>query len=175
MQKIRVIMEAEIDEETMKERSCNANDVLDGLLIYDSYEADGFIITTRIRGCDNTSDFFLKNGEIKKVELLNEQLHSDSKEPIAVSFVKFKNLLDDEEDISFGILQNDNTVICLCCTGTFEHEDYQIIGKCSVEFDNTSDMFRFIADKEYSKLNFVDEENKRSAAKNMKDEGNKND
>lgn len=71
MQKMRVIIETEIDEETMKERSCNTNDILDGLLIYDSYEADGFIITTSINGCDNTSDFFLKNGEIKKVELLN--------------------------------------------------------------------------------------------------------
>lgn len=80
MQKIRVIIEAEMDEETMKERSCNTNDVLDGLLICDSYEADGFIITTSIRGCDNTSDFFLKNGIIKKAELLNGNVSKENAE-----------------------------------------------------------------------------------------------
>lgn len=71
MQKIRVIVEAEIDEKTMRNCSCNTPDILNGLFIYDSYEADGFIITTSINGCDNTSDFFLKNGVIKKAELLN--------------------------------------------------------------------------------------------------------
>lgn len=44
--------------------------------------------------------------------------------------VKFKNLLEEEcEDTKFGILLEDNTVLCLCCGGTFEEEDYKIIEK----------------------------------------------
>lgn len=72
MQKIRVIVEAEIDEEIMKECGCDISDVRNGIRIYDSDIIDGFELTTSICGCDNTSDFFLKNGEIKKVELLND-------------------------------------------------------------------------------------------------------
>ena len=80
MQKMRVIIEAEIDEKTMQDCGCNTNDILNGLLICDSYEADGFIITTSIRGCDNTSDFFLKNGIIKKAKLLNGNVSKENAE-----------------------------------------------------------------------------------------------
>lgn len=80
MQKMRVIIEAEIDEKTMQDCGCNTNDILNGLLICDSYEADGFIITTSIRGCDNTSDFFLNNGIIKKAELLNGNVSKENAE-----------------------------------------------------------------------------------------------
>ena len=37
MQKMRVIIEAEIDEKTMQDCGCNTNDILNGLLICDSY------------------------------------------------------------------------------------------------------------------------------------------
>lgn len=77
MQKIRVIIEAEIDEENMEECGCDIDDVRNGIRIYDSDIIDGFEFTTSIRGCDNTSDFFLKNGEIKKVELLNSDVSKD--------------------------------------------------------------------------------------------------
>ena len=80
MQKIRIIVEAEIDEKTMQDCGCNTTDILNGLLICDSYEADGFIITTSIRGCDNTSDFFLKNGIIKKAKLLNGNVSKENAE-----------------------------------------------------------------------------------------------
>ncbi len=72
MQKIRMIIEAEIEEKTMKECGCDIDDILTGIRIYDSDIADGFEITTGIRGCDNTADFFLKNGIIKRTELFND-------------------------------------------------------------------------------------------------------
>lgn len=42
--------------------------------------------------------------------------------------VKFQSLLEDE-DIQYGILLDDNRVLCLDCLGTFEEEDYDIIEK----------------------------------------------
>ena len=56
----------------MKECGCDIDDILTGIRIYDSDIADGFEITTGIRGCDNTADFFLKNGIIKRTELFND-------------------------------------------------------------------------------------------------------
>ena len=38
MQKIRIIVEAEIDEKTMQDCGCNTTDILNGLLICDSYD-----------------------------------------------------------------------------------------------------------------------------------------
>ena len=40
MQKIRIIVESEIDEKTMQDCGCNTTDILNGLLICDSYEAE---------------------------------------------------------------------------------------------------------------------------------------
>ena len=54
MQKIRIIVEAEIDEKTMQDCGCNTT--------------------------DNTSDFFLKNGIIKKAKLLNGNVSKENAE-----------------------------------------------------------------------------------------------
>ena len=40
----------------------------------------GFELITSINGCDNTSDFFLKNGIIKKAELLNGNVSKENAE-----------------------------------------------------------------------------------------------
>ena len=80
MQKIRVIIEAEIEVAAMEECGCDIDDVRNGIRIYDSDIIDGFELITSINGCDNTSDFFLKNGIIKKAELLNGNVSKENAE-----------------------------------------------------------------------------------------------
>ncbi len=69
-----------------------------------------------------------------------------------VEFVLFKNLLNDNEDIQIGILVEDNQVLCLCCYGTFEEEDYEIIEKKPIEFSGNGDFLTYLHSKEYEKL-----------------------
>ena len=69
-----------------------------------------------------------------------------------IEFVLFKNLLDDNEDIQMGILVEDNHVLCLCCYGTFEEEDYEIIEKETIEFSGIGDFLIYLHSKEYEKL-----------------------
>ena len=80
MQKIRVIIEAEIEVAAMEECGCDIDDVRNGIRIYDSDIIDGFELITSINGCDNTSDFFLKNGIIKKAKLLNGNVSKENAE-----------------------------------------------------------------------------------------------
>lgn len=52
-----------------------------------------------------------------------------------MKLVKFQNLLEDNpdvEDISFGILLENNTILCLCCLGIFEEDDYDIIDEYDI-------------------------------------------
>lgn len=69
-----------------------------------------------------------------------------------IEFVKFKNLLDDNEDIQIGIMVEDNQVLCLCCYGTFEEEDYEIIEKKPIEFSGNGDFLIYLHSKEYENL-----------------------
>ena len=80
MQKIRIIVEAEIEAATMEECGCDIDDVRNGIRIYNSDIIDGFELTTSINGCDNTSDFFLKNSIIKKAELLSGNVSKENVE-----------------------------------------------------------------------------------------------
>lgn len=41
--------------------------------------------------------------------------------------VLFKDNLEDSSQEQYGILCDDETVICLCCLGVLEKEDYQIL------------------------------------------------
>lgn len=51
-----------------------------------------------------------------------------------IEFVLFRNLLDCVDDIQIGILVEEKQVLCLCCYGTFEEEDYEIIEKKQLSF-----------------------------------------
>ena len=48
---------------------------------------------------------------------------------IAVGLVLFRDLLEDNADEHYGILFEDGFVMCLCCGGCLEPEDYEIIEK----------------------------------------------
>lgn len=47
----------------------------------------------------------------------------------AESLVRFKDLLEDDADEHFGILFENGFVLCLCCGGYLESDDYEIIEK----------------------------------------------
>lgn len=46
---------------------------------------------------------------------------------IAIGLVLFRDLLEDDADIHYGILFENGFVMCLCCGGCLEPEDYEII------------------------------------------------
>lgn len=56
--------------------------------------------------------------------------------------VRFISLIDDEEDINYGILLEDKTVLCLDCLGIFEENDYTIIEKYDELPLNISDILK---------------------------------
>ena len=45
---------------------------------------------------------------------------------IAISIVKFRDTLEDDNEEHFGILFEDGTVLCLCCGGVLEPEDHVV-------------------------------------------------
>lgn len=51
--------------------------------------------------------------------------------------VAFRDTLEDNADIHYGILTDDNTIICLCCMGVVEEDDYEIIEE-DVDLYNTT-------------------------------------
>lgn len=55
--------------------------------------------------------------------------------------VKFQSLLEDD-DIQYGILLDDNRILCLDCLGTFEEDEYDIIEKHEQLPLNISDIIR---------------------------------
>ena len=46
---------------------------------------------------------------------------------VATQLVRFFDTLERDSEIHFGILLNDNSILCLCCGGILEEEDYQIV------------------------------------------------
>ena len=46
---------------------------------------------------------------------------------IAVSLVKFRDTLEENSDEHFGILFDNGFILCFCCGGYVEPEDYEII------------------------------------------------
>lgn len=45
------------------------------------------------------------------------------------TLVKFKDTLENDAEVHFGILLDDNSIICMCCGGTVEDGDYEIVEK----------------------------------------------
>lgn len=45
----------------------------------------------------------------------------------AVSLVKFRDTLEENADEHFGILFDNGFILCLCCGGVVEPEDYVIL------------------------------------------------
>lgn len=75
MPKVRIVIEAEINEETMEECGCCVEKVKNNIVLWDSDIIDGFELTTNISGLDNTSEFFLQNGKIIKTELRDDTVN----------------------------------------------------------------------------------------------------
>lgn len=75
MPKVRIVIEAEINEETMQECGCSLEEVKNNIVLWDSDVIDGFELTTNISGLDNTSEFFLQNGKIIKTELRDDTVN----------------------------------------------------------------------------------------------------
>lgn len=46
---------------------------------------------------------------------------------IAVSLVRFRDTLEDNSEEHFGILFENGFILCFCCVGYVEPEDYEII------------------------------------------------
>lgn len=74
-QKVQIIIEAEIDEESLAEKSkdnlpITPEDVLQAIILQDSDRIDGFEVTTSLLGFDCAFDFFLCNGKITSKKLI---------------------------------------------------------------------------------------------------------
>lgn len=41
--------------------------------------------------------------------------------------VFYRDLLEDDSDPQYGVLLGDGTILCLCCYGILEPEDYEIL------------------------------------------------
>lgn len=46
---------------------------------------------------------------------------------VATQLVRFFDTLKRDSEMHFGLLLNDNSILCLCCGGILEEEDYQIV------------------------------------------------
>jgi hypothetical protein len=46
---------------------------------------------------------------------------------IAVSLVRFRDTLEDNSEEHFGVLFENGFILCFCCGGYVEPEDYEII------------------------------------------------
>lgn len=46
---------------------------------------------------------------------------------IAMSLVRFRDTLEDNSEEHFGILFENGFILCFCCGGYIEPEDYEII------------------------------------------------
>lgn len=42
------------------------------------------------------------------------------------TLVKFMDTLEDDSEIHFGIMLDDGDIICMCCGGIVEEDDYEI-------------------------------------------------
>ena len=45
----------------------------------------------------------------------------------AISLVRFKDLLEENSEEHFGILFDNGFILCFCCGGYIEPEDYEIL------------------------------------------------
>ncbi|GFI36481.1 hypothetical protein IMSAGC015_00642 [Lachnospiraceae bacterium] len=74
-QRIQIIIEADIDEESLVEKSkdnlpITPEDVLQAIILRDSDNIDGFELTTSLPGFNCAFDFFLCNGKIMSKKLI---------------------------------------------------------------------------------------------------------
>lgn len=74
-QRVQIIIEADIDEESLAEKSKNnlpitPENVLQAIILQDSDRIDGFEVTTSLPGFDCAFDFFLCNGKITSKKLI---------------------------------------------------------------------------------------------------------
>lgn len=51
--------------------------------------------------------------------------------------VAFRDTLEDNADVHYGILMDDDTILCLCCLGIIEEDDYEIV-EDNITLGNTS-------------------------------------
>lgn len=58
-----------------------------------------------------------------------------------MKLVYFKDLLEDDADPQYGILLEDDTILCLCCLGIIEKEDYEILND-NIEGINISELLK---------------------------------
>lgn len=74
-QKVRIIIETDIDGESLAEKSNNGatitpEDVLQAIILQNSDIIDGFELTTTLPGFDCAFDYFLCNGKIISKEFV---------------------------------------------------------------------------------------------------------
>lgn len=54
--------------------------------------------------------------------------------------VLFRDLLEEDSDPQYGIVLDDNTILCLCCGGILEQEDYIVLQ--NIEDINISELLK---------------------------------
>lgn len=54
-----------------------------------------------------------------------------------MELVAFRDTLEDNADVHYGILTDEDEIICLCCLGKVEKGDYKIVER-NINMGNTS-------------------------------------
>ena len=71
--KVRMVVEFELDEETIKEKGITAEEVVEAIQFHNHDTIDGFEIFPQVDGCDLCSDFFLSNPSLISKELVEDE------------------------------------------------------------------------------------------------------
>ena len=75
---VRMVIEFDIDEESLQEKGIHAEDVFNHIVLQDSDVIDGFEIFTAHPGFDCASDFFLCASSVVSKEFIRERSLGDT-------------------------------------------------------------------------------------------------
>ena len=157
---VRMVIEFDIDEESLQEKGLKAEDVFKHIVLKDNDVIDGFEIFTAHPDFDCASDFFLCAGSVVSKEFIQERSLGDGLD-------KWREMIRDELMIN-NLLYNlsDAEAVLLCASHelidalAFSMEDWYMSNPKYTEYDVLEEVFSNEFPAIFSKFRETNPENK---------------